>query len=451
VQNQARRAGWLRPPRWTVRLRFTLLYGALFVFSGAGVIAVTYWLVDRFLASVSPLKTLGIIGPIEGGAIVTPGPGPLTGAIVTPGPGSLATRSPSSPVTFTITAPVPSGTVFVDDGGQAPTLIVESPKQLAAQATLQHNDELHQLLFRSGLALAIVAVVAIGLGWFLAGRTLRPLRAMATTTQQISEENLHRRLDLTGPRDELRDLGDTIDRLLARLEAAFEAQRSFVANASHELRTPLTLARALLQMRLRDPEATIESYRSTCEEVLVAEDEQEQLIDSLLVLARSQRGADAQQCFDLAEVAGEVLEASQGRAVHSGIRLSASLAPAQVRGDASLVHRLVSNLVDNALRYNEPGGHVEVEVAAREGWSELRVANSGEVVPVGELDRLLQPFQRLAVERGTGGEGLGLGLSIVAAVAKAHQAVLEVSAGPVGGLSVAVRFPAPAAAPPPGH
>jgi signal transduction histidine kinase len=469
LQTQARRARWLRPPRWTVRLRFTLLYGALFVFSGAGVIAVTYWLVDRFLASVSPLKTLGIMGPLKGGAIVTGGPGPLTaivykamteppgpgrlvGAIVNPGPGPLATRSLNSPVTtFTITAPVPSGTVFVDDGGQAPTLIVESPKQLAAQATLQHNDELHQLLFRSGLALAIVAVIAVGLGWFLAGRVLRPLRAMATTTQQISEENLHRRLDLSGPRDELRDLGDTIDRLLARLEGAFEAQRSFVANASHELRTPLTLARALLQMRLRDPGATIESYRSTCEEVLAAEDEQEQLIDSLLVLARSQHGAEEQECFDIAEVVGEVVEASQGRAADSDIRLSASLAPAQVRGDASLVHRLVSNLVDNALRYNEPGGHVDVQVSARGGWSELQVANSGEVVPLGELERLLQPFQRLAVERGTGGEGLGLGLSIVAAVAKAHQAVLEVSARPEGGLSVAVRFPAPAATPPSGH
>jgi signal transduction histidine kinase len=461
LQSQVRRARLLRPPRWTVRLRFTLLYGALFVFSGAGVIAVTYWLVDRFLASVSPLKTLGITGPLKGGAIVTsgpapltaivtPGPGPLTGAIVNPGPGSLATRSPGSPVTFTITAPVPSGTVFVDDGGQAQTLIVESPKQLAAQATLQHNGELHQLLFRSGLALAIVAVVAVGLGWFLAGRALRPLRVMATTTQQISEENLHRRLDLTGPRDELRDLGDTIDRLLARLEGAFEAQRSFVANASHELRTPLTLARALLQMRLRDPDATIESYRSTCEEVLAAEDQQEQLIESLLVLARSQHGAEERESFDLAEVAGEVLEASQGRAANSGIRLSASLAPAQARGDASLVYRLVSNLVDNALRYNAPGGRVEVEVSSREGWSELRVANSGEVVPVGELDRLLQPFQRVAVERGTGGEGLGLGLSIVAAVAKAHQAVLELSPGAEGGLSVAVRFRAPAA-PPPGQ
>jgi len=341
--------------------------------------------------------------------------------------------------------------VFVDDGGQAQTLVVESPKQLAAQATLQHNGELHQLLFRSGLALAIVAVIAVVLGWFLAGRALRPLRAMATTTQQISEENLHRRLDLDGPRDELRDLGDTIDRLLARLEGAFEAQRSFVANASHELRTPLTLARALLQMRLRDPGATIESYRSTCEEVLAAEDQQEQLIDSLLVLARSQHGADEQECIDVAEVAGEVLEASQGRAAQSGIRLSASLGPAQARGDAGLVHRLVSNLVDNALRYNEPAAHVEVEVAARQGWSELRVANSGEIVPVGELERLLQPFPTVGSRRGTAGEGLGLGLSIVAAVAKAHQAALEVSAGSEGGLSVVVRFPVPAAAPPPGQ
>jgi signal transduction histidine kinase len=426
------RPGRLRLPRWTVRLRFTVLYGALFVVSGAGVIAITYWLLDRFLASLSPVKSLGI-SPLVSGSPATifcssPVPSSSTGC----GTFSITLASPSSN---------PNGTVVVFNGGQPFGL---APKQVAAQAILQHNDDLHQLLVRSGIALAIVAVFAIGLGWLLAGRALRPLRSMATTAQQISEENLHRRLALVGPRDEVKDLGDTIDGLLGRLEAAFEAQRSFVANASHELRTPLTLARALIQMRLSDPAPTLESYRATCEEVLAAEDEQEQLIDSLLVLARSQHGTEQDEPFDLADVVAEVVEAAGRAAAERGVALESSLTPAPAWGEVALVHRLVSNLVDNALRYNRPrgGGRLLVEVSSRDGRAILTVANTGPEVPADEVERLLQPFQRLGAERAAGGDGLGLGLSIVAAVAKAHRAALEIHPGADGGLVVTVTFPA---------
>jgi signal transduction histidine kinase len=330
------------------------------------------------------------------------------------------------------------GSVFVVTSDNA---LVLSPKQLAAQAVLQHNSELHQLLVRSSIALAIVAVVSVGFGWIVAGRSLRPLRVMAARAQRISEENLHDRLALVGPRDELTDLGDTFDGLLARLEGAFEAQRNFVANASHELRTPLTLTRARLQMRLRDPGARIESYRSTCEQVLASTYHQEDLIESLLTLARSQRGVDEGEHFDLSDVVGEVLTAYESTVTTLGLVLKASLNAAPILGDAGLVGRLVSNLVDNACRYNSPGGSVEVVVMRRNERAVFGVTNTGPVVPLVEVARLLQPFQRLAVGRGTEHDGLGLGLAIATAVAKAHGAALEVQARPGGGLTVEVGFP----------
>jgi signal transduction histidine kinase len=427
-------ARWLHLPRWTVRLRFTLLYGGLVLVSGAGVIAITYWLLRRFLTTLSPLKTLGVTP----GDLLAPGSDTVTfsGGKATP----IFFSAPSV-LNLPVNANLVPGTLFLAPSSQAKALVAFAPKQVAAQAALVHNDELHQLLVRSGLALAVVAVLAVGLRWLLAGRALRPLRVMSQTTQHISEENLDRRLALRGPRDELRDLGDTIDGLLGRLDGAFEAQRSFVANASHELRTPLTLARALLQMRLGDPSSRVESYRSTCEEVLAAQEGQERLIDSLLVLAKSQHGPEDEEPFDLAEVTGEVAEAYQARAASLGVTLRASLAPAEVLGDVGLVHRLVSNLIDNALRYNFRGGIIGVTVGPKGGGAELYVANSGSVVPAGELGRLLQPFQRLWAERGTSDDGLGLGLSIVAAVAKAHDASLDLAANPGGGLSVLLRFP----------
>lgn len=441
----------LHLPRWTLRLRFTLLYGAIALVSGAGVVAITYWLLDRFLARLSPLRALGLPGTL---GPVAPVPGGQSIYMVTfQGGTEIGNQAPN-----TLILPPPNGTFMVVAGpppppangttwsapasAQTTSLVALSPRQVAAGAALQHNDELHQLLLRSSVAMAIVAVVALALGWFLASRALRPLRVMASTTQEISEENLHRRLALTGPRDELRHLGDTIDGLLARLEGAFEAQRSFVANASHELRTPLTLARALLQMRLSDPDSTLDAYQGTCEEVLAAEDEQEELIDSLLVLARSQYGPEQEETFDLADVAGEVAEAHERTARQEGVAWHVSLAPARVRGDSGLVHRLVSNLVDNAVRYNVPGGRVDVKVESYGGRAVLTVANSGPVVPAGDLERLLQPFQRLGSQRRADSDGLGLGLSIVAAVAKAHSAHLETRPGEEGGLDITVTFPA---------
>ena len=309
----------------------------------------------------------------------------------------------------------------------------------------QRISDLHQLIGESGIALGIMAIISALLGWVVAGRALRPLRTMTATAQQISEANLHERLAMSGPRDELRQLADTIDGLLARLQAAFDAQRRFVANASHELRTPLTTARALLEMVMSDPRATVETFRATCEQVLEEGEQQEQLIDALLALAHGQRGIDRRQLVDLAEVARDIVDTHETELAVQGLILEVSLGRAPILGDRRLVERLVSNLVENAIRHNVPHGTVGLSVDAADGNAELRVFNTGTEIPATEVERLVQPFQRLGADRVGYRDGVGLGLSIVAAIADAHDAKLAVRPRAAGGLDVEVRFPLAAA------
>jgi signal transduction histidine kinase len=246
---------------------------------------------------------------------------------------------------------------------------------------------------------------------------------------------------MQGPRDELRQLADTIDGLLERLQGTFNAQRRFIANASHELRTPLTASRALLEMVISDPTATVETFRTTCEEVLEEGEQQEQLIDALLALAHGQRGVVHREALDLAELAGDVLHTHRPQAAVRGVQLEVSLWPAALDGDRRLIERLVSNLLENAIRHNAPNGRVCLAVDTQAGRARLEVVNTGPLVPADEIDRLLQPFQRLAPDRISHQNGLGLGLSIVAAIANAHDATLDVHAGVDGGLKIEVRFP----------
>jgi signal transduction histidine kinase len=298
----------------------------------------------------------------------------------------------------------------------------------------------HEFLVGSSIVLVGMVGTSVLLGWFAAGRVLRPLRVMTTTTRRISERNLHQRLALAGPDDELKDLGDTIDGLLARLEGAFDSQRRFVANASHELRTPLMLSQTLLQVALADPQITLDSLRAACQEAVDAGKDQAQLIDALLTLARSQRGLDHREPVDLTAVVDEALGAHRPSAVERGVRIDAALEQVEVSGDAYLISRLVSNVVDNAIRYNLAGGRVEVELVLGRAEATLTVTNTGPSVPPSEIVRLLEPFQRAAPDRTAGPNGLGLGLSIVADVAEAHGAGLDVRPGPEGGLAVTVSF-----------
>ena len=410
-------AGRLRHPKTTVRWRLTLLYGGLFLACGAALLAITYTLVDHATVTNAPFREFDISAGRVPPSASSPNfqRAPIRG-LAHPPPTRL---------------PEPIQKLLKTPSGRSAILSVGS---------VQRISDLHQLVIESSIALAIMAIISGALGWVVAGRVLAPLRTMTAATQQMSEANLHERLAMTGPPDELRQLADTIDGLLGRLEGAFDAQRRFVANASHELRTPLTAVRALLEMVLSDPRATVGTFRAACRQVLEESEQQEQLIDALLALAHGQRGVDARERIDLATIAGDVLRAHEAEAAARGIRVDVSLEPAPILGDRRLIGRLVSNLVDNALRHNVPGGSARIVVRTRANDVELSVVNTGPMVPAAEVDRLLQPFQRLAGDRVGHGEGLGLGLSIVAAIANGHDATLDLKPGAEGGLDVSVGF-----------
>ena len=407
------RAGW-HLPRRTVRLKLTMLYGVLFLVCGAVLLAVTYFLVANKLPAAASVTTHGQSGT-----------GGITG----------------QEVCFVQTS---------GGGGSPPALPTSGCGALLSQ---YRNDELDQLLTDSGIALAIMAAVSIGLGWLVAGRVLRPLRTITTAARRISASNLYQRLAVDGPDDELRELGQTFNGLLARLEESFGAQRQFVANASHELRTPLARQRTLVEVALRDSGATSSGLRATLERVLVTGEQQERLIEALLTLARSQRGLDRREPLGLAAVTGDAVAASEPEARRRGLRVRSSLGPAPALGDRRLAERLAANLVDNAARHNVAGGWVEVTTGMRSGRGFLSVANTGPVIAGDQVEKLFQPFGRLEAARlgRDARDGLGLGLSIVTAIAAAHDADLRARPRPGGGLEVEVDFPPlPAGVAPPG-
>ncbi|ADI08238.1 histidine kinase [Streptomyces bingchenggensis BCW-1] len=299
---------------------------------------------------------------------------------------------------------------------------------------------LPQLLTGSAVALVILIPVALALGWFVAGRFLHPLRAMTATAKIISAGDLHRRLDLGEPTDELTELGHTLDDLFARLQASFDAQRHFVANASHELRTPLAGLRTLLEVALADPDADTDTLRSACQEALALGGHQERLVKALLVLATSERGISRWDTLDLAHIVEGVLASRRGQATERGIDLAEHLTPAVTAGDPRLIESLVTNLIDNAIRHNHRDGHIEITTQTSGTQVTLTITNSGPAIPNDQVQRLFQPFQKLAPDRNGRRDGYGLGLAIVNAVTQAHHATLTTSARPEGGLSIAVRF-----------
>jgi signal transduction histidine kinase len=392
-------------PRRTVRLRMTLLYGGLFLISGAALLAITYVLVRHAV-----------------------GGGPFKGSDFVPAPGG--SRGPTSPDPDTLPPPSQPGAIEM--------LSIQAEQALIRQKAAV----MHQLLINSGIALALMSVISIVLGWIVAGRILGPLRTITAAARDISATSLHQRLALDGPSDELKELGDTFDGLLGRLESSFQAQRQFVANASHELRTPLARQRALGQVALSDPDATVESLRTAHERILAAGAQQERLIEALLTLTRSHLGIEVRHPFDLAQLTREVVDARRSEAEYRTVTVQPSISAATAAGHRPLAERLVTNLVDNALRHNIPHGWVEVTIRTVDGHAVLTVANTGPVVPPEAIDQLFQPFQRLGTARTGRGEGLGLGLSIVQAIATAHDATITTSARPEGGLTITVTFPA---------
>jgi signal transduction histidine kinase len=306
-------------------------------------------------------------------------------------------------------------------------------------AGIQANTQAQEI--RAAATLIGLVVLSLAAGWLIAGWFLRPLRTITATARHISASNLNQRLALSGRNDEFKDLGETLDSLFERLEASFESQRHFVANASHELRTPLAAERTLLQVALADPEARAETLRETCQQVLVLGDQQERLIEALLTLASSERGVEEWEPFDLAEVTAKVVADRSPQAAEQSIHVQTAFTTAPATGDPNLVQSLVANLVDNALRHNVPGGRVEVWTTMAAGRASIRIRNTGPVVPQYELDRLFQPFQQLGHERIRHGDGYGLGLAIARAIAIAHKAALTATARSEGGLDIEVSFP----------
>jgi signal transduction histidine kinase len=383
----------LRRPRTTVRWRLTLLYGALFLGCGAALLAITYALVVN---ATNNHRTL-------------------------------------SSFLYHHFGPVPPE-------AQAASRFIRSQERLA---------DLHQLEIESAIALAIMAIASMLLGWVVAGRVLRPLRTITTTTREISETNLNRRLAIGGPRDELRELAETIDRLLERLETAFEAQRRFVTNASHELSTPLATMRATLDVAIADPRACghVRTLDANLREDL---DQADQLLESFLALARAHREQLGDQApVSLPQLVSDAVAARTQAIATKQIQLRTALAPADVTGSDTLLEQMVANVIDNAVRHNHTDGTISIETDADQQAARLTVESSGPTLDPAAVAQLAQPFRRLGAERTGSHNGHGLGLSIVAAVAAAHHGALKLNARPQGGLRVQITLPASTAARPP--
>ncbi len=400
----------LRLPRYTIRLRLAVLYSGVFLVLGILLLAILILSVRQ--------SAHGVVSSAEGAAA----------KLVEPHAHVHITTGGS---TLTVT---PEALALQQARAQA--------HQLGTVAVNVNNSDLHHLLIWSVFALAIMALASVAVGWLLAGRVLRPLKVITATARELSASNLHERLALDGPNDELRELGDTFDELLARLESSFESQRQFVANASHELRTPLTLERAILEVTLADPDASPASLRAACERVLAIGEQQEQTIEALLTLARSERAIEHGQPLLLDAVARQILAERADELERRGLRLDAQLSEAPATGDVRLIGRLVANLLDNAIRHNAPDGWVAVTTGVDGEQAVLSVANSGPLIGADEVAQLAQPFRRAGTDRVGQAAGHGLGLSIVSAIASAHGATLAVVPQASGGLRVEVKFPA---------
>jgi len=318
--------------------------------------------------------------------------------------------------------------------------------QLQAQLRQGRDDTLRAMLIASLVALGVIGVAAGGFGWLLAGRALRPLQDITATARRVADRSLHQRIALDGPDDEIKDLADTFDAMLERLDRAFDSQRRFVANASHELRTPLTINRTLIEVALDNPHAS-ESLRQLGTALLAVNHRHERLIDGLLTLASSEERLSAPSAVDLADIVRHIATEAQAAAQQAGVELRTALASAPVAGDPALLERLAHNLIDNAIGYNlDEHGWVAVTSGLDDGNAQLTVENPGPTVPTYEIPTLFEPFRRLATteRRATlsGNHGAGLGLSIVRSVAHAHGGDVHATPRPDGGLTIHVRIPA---------
>jgi signal transduction histidine kinase len=380
-------------PSPTIRLRLTVLYGLVFLVTGAVLLTIGYILVHDNISGQhhyheAVLRQLGLAPPAG------------------------------------------TGTPFGFGSNESHLF-----RDVQAQIT---SDALHRLVIEYLLALGVMTMIAVGTGWWLAGRALRPLRDITATARRVSGENLGERIALSGPADELKELADTFDGMLGRLDSAFASQRHFVANASHELRTPLAIMRTEVDVALADDDASTAELRAMGEAVRETVDRCERLIESLLVLARSEAAAGREEAVDVAGLAADCITDLHARAEDAAVTINAQLEPAWTRGDPGLLERMIANLIDNGIRHNERGGRLDVRTETDHGAVRMVVANGGAVIDADEAQRLLEPFRRLHRSFG----GFGLGLSIVKSVVDAHHGTIEVIAPSEGGLELRITLPA---------
>ncbi|MEU1179543.1 HAMP domain-containing sensor histidine kinase [Streptomyces sp. NPDC005820] len=383
---------WLRP---TIRIRLTLLYGGMFLIAGIVLLSIIYLLAAHALnvGSELPFKILS---------------------------GQVASESCNFPSSPTAT---------------------ELNRSMAECVNQQRQHALDDLLSRSLLALLGLAVIAFAFGYAMAGRVLSPLGRITRTARAVAGSDLSRRIELDGPDDEFKELADTFDDMLERLQRAFTAQQRFVGNASHELRTPLAINRTLLEVHLSDPNAPVE-LQQLGKTLLATNERSEQLVEGLLLLARSDNQIVERKPVDLAEVAEQAVDQVHGEAEAKGVVIRGEQKPAVVQGNGVLLERIALNLVQNAVRYNVPeDGWVEVTTEVQHGHAVLVVSNTGPVVPAYEIDNLFEPFRRLRTERTGSDKGVGLGLSIVRSVARAHGGHIAAQPREGGGLVMRVTLP----------
>ena len=390
---------WLRP---TIRIRLTLLYGGMFLIAGILLLSIIYLLAAQavHVGNELPFKIM------EGSEIKL-----------------YSEACPSLPAAA---------------GSQ-------DQFNAALNACLNHQRQkaLDELLSRSLLALLGLSVIAFAFGYAMAGRVLSPLGRITRTARRVAGSDLSRRIELDGPDDELKELADTFDEMLDRLERAFSAQQRFVANASHELRTPLAINRTLLEVHLSDPGAPAE-LQQLGRTLLSTNERSEQLVEGLLLLARSDNQIVERKPVDIAEVASRAIDQVRAEAEEKGVEIRGERGLAVVQGNGVLLERIALNLTQNAVRYNLPpgeGGWVEVSTELQHGQAVLVVTNTGPVVPAYEIDQLFEPFRRLRTERTGSDKGVGLGLSIVRSVTRAHGGRITAEPREGGGLVMRVTLP----------
>jgi signal transduction histidine kinase len=380
-------------PQRTVRLRLTALYGLMFLVSGALLLAIASGLVVR--------------------------------------QSSVAAAS------------APSGLQPPQSALQQAQAKIRLLQQELAALSAPHPSLAHLLLIASLFALGIMTALSLGLGWAVAGRALRPLREMAAATRRISADSLHERLGMPGPSDEIKDLADTIDELLARLEGAFAAQRRFVANASHELRTPLATMRASLDVAVAKPGPVPPQTIAVADRVRAELDRVDRLLEGFLVLARAQHGAlPGREMLSLGDVVSAALAARADAIAARNLTVEyvTGYDGARVLGSQTLLSRMVDNVIDNAVCHNQDGGWIRV-CTGGSGSAWLQVDTAGEILDQRQVAGLAQPFRRLGADRTGSDKGAGLGLSIVAAIAAAHGGTLDLRARAEGGLRVRIELP----------